>query len=186
MIKKLYDFRQVEIPAPLLQAEVTRQELDAELFRAAARFTDIVAVEGPIQNGDVVKRSFADPKAPGESCQVYANVGKDFDDMEARLPGVNVGEQVMIPYAGREVGATVLSVKRLQVPQLTDAYVVRLGIENVQDVPQLEEHLSASWRKASGSGNSAASWALFPRPFWRKRNLKTWKAIPGMRLCTNI
>ena len=141
MIKKLYDFRQVEIPAPLLQAEVTRQELDAELFRAAARFTDIVAVEGPIQNGDVVKLSFADPKAPGESCQVYANVGKDFDDMEARLPGVNVGEQVMIPDAGREVEATVLSVKRLQVPQLTDAHVARLGIENVQDVPQLEEHL---------------------------------------------
>jgi FKBP-type peptidyl-prolyl cis-trans isomerase (trigger factor) len=141
MIKKLYDFRQVEIPAPLLQAEVTRQELDAELFRAAARFTDIVAVEGPIQNGDVVKLSFADPKAAGESCQVYANVGKDFDDMEARLPGVNVGEQVMIPYAGREVEATVLSVKRLQVPQLTDAHVARLGIENVQDVPQLEEHL---------------------------------------------
>ena len=141
MIKKLYDFRQVEIPAPLLQAEVTRQELDAELFRAAARFTDIVAVEGPIQNGDVVKLSFANPKAPGESCQVYANVGKDFDDMEARLPGVNVGEQEMIPYAGREVEATVLSVKRLQVPQLTDAHVARLGIENVQDVPQLEEHL---------------------------------------------
>lgn len=141
MIKKLYDFRQVEIPAPLLQAEVTRQELDAELFRAAARFTDIVAVEGPIQNGDVVKLSFADPKAAGESCQVYANVGKDFDDMEARLPGVNVGEQVMIPYAGREVEATVLSVKRLQVPQLTDVHVAQLGIENVQDVPQLEEHL---------------------------------------------
>ena len=141
MIKTLYDFRQVQIPAPLLQAEVTRQELDAELFRAAARFTAIVSVEGPIENGDVVKLSFADPKAPGESRQVYANVGKDFDDMETRLPGLKAGQQVMIPYGGLEVEATVLSVKRMQVPQLTDAHAAQLGIENVQNGPQLEEYL---------------------------------------------
>ncbi len=141
MIKTIYDFRQVEIPAPLLQAEVTRQELDAELFRVATRFTAIVAVESPIENGDVVKLSFADPKAPGEMRQVYANVGKDFDDMEKCLPGLKAGQQVMIPYAGREVEATVLSVKRLQVPQLTDEQVAQLAIENVQNVPQLEEYL---------------------------------------------
>lgn len=140
MIKKLYDFRQMEIPAALLQAEVTRQELDAELRRAAAQFTEIVAVDGPVENGDVVKLTFADPKNPGESRQVYANVGKDFDDMEARLPGLRLGQQVMIPYAGREVEATVLEVKRLQVPALTDAHVVQLGIADVRDLSQLEDY----------------------------------------------
>ena len=141
MIKKLYDFRQTEIPAALLQAEVTREELDAELHRAAARFTEIVAVEGPVENGDVVKLSFADPKNPGEMRQVYANVGKDFDDMEARLPGLSVGGQVKIPYTGKEVEAQILAVKRLQVPALTDAHVAQLGIAQVADLTQFEEHL---------------------------------------------
>jgi FKBP-type peptidyl-prolyl cis-trans isomerase (trigger factor) len=141
MIKKLYDFRQTEIPAALLQAEVTREELDAELHRAAARFTEIVAVEGPVENGDVVKLSFADPKNPGELRQVYANVGKDFDDMEVRLPGLCVGGQVKIPYAGKEVEAQILAVKRLQVPALTDAHVAQLGIAQVADLAQFEEHL---------------------------------------------
>ena len=45
MIKKLYDFRQVEIPAALLQAEVTREELE-ELAQSARNngFTDIVII----------------------------------------------------------------------------------------------------------------------------------------------
>ena len=141
MIKKLYDFRQVEIPAALLQAEVTREELDAELHRAAARFTEIVAVDGPVENGDVVKLSFEDPKNPGEMRQVYANVGKDFDDMEVRLPGLCVGATVKIPYTGKEVEAQILAVKRLQVPALTDAHVAQLGIAQVADLAQFEEHL---------------------------------------------
>ena len=141
MIKKLYDFRQVEIPAALLQAEVTREELDGELYRAAARFTEIVAVDGPVENGDVVKLSFADPKEPQQQKQVYANVGKDFDDMEVCLPGLCVGATVKIPYCGKEVEAQILAVKRLQVPALTDAHVAQLGIAQVADLAQLEEHL---------------------------------------------
>lgn len=141
MIKKLYDFRQVEIPAALLQAEVTREELDGELFRAATRFTDIVAVGGPVENGDVVKLSFDDPKNPGQQKQVYANVGKDFDDMEARLPGLRAGDSVKIPYGGKEVEATVVAVKRLQVPALTDAHVAQLGIDQVENLAQLEDYL---------------------------------------------
>lgn len=141
MIKKLYDFRQVEIPAALLQAEVTREELDGELYRAAARFTEIVAVEGPVENGDVVKLSFTDPKNPDVQKQVYANVGKDFDDMEARLPGLRVGDAVQIPYGGKEVEATVQSVKRLQVPALTDTHVEKLVIAQVENLAQLEDYL---------------------------------------------
>lgn len=141
MIKKIYDFRQMAIPAPLLQAEVTRQELDAELNRAAARFTEIISVDGPIESGDVVKLSFADPRNPGQTQQIYANVGKDFDDLEKCLPGLLAGQQVVIPYAGKEVEATILSVKRLQVPPLTDDHAAQLGIENVHDLLQLEDHL---------------------------------------------
>jgi FKBP-type peptidyl-prolyl cis-trans isomerase (trigger factor) len=100
-----------------------------------------VAVEDPVENGDVVKLSFADPKNPGELRQVYANVGKDFDDMEVRLPGLCVGGQVKIPYAGKEVEAQILAVKRLQVPALTDAHVAQLGIAQVADLAQFEEHL---------------------------------------------
>ncbi len=141
MIKKLYDFRQTEIPAALLQAQVTREEMDEEVYRAAARFTDIVAVEGPIENGDVVKLAFNDPKNPGQQKQVYANVGKDFDDMETRLPGLRAGDSVKIPYGGREVEATILAVKRLQVPALTDAHVARLGIAQAENLAQFEEYL---------------------------------------------
>ena len=82
MIKKLYDFRQTAVPAPLLQAEVTREEMDAELALAAARFTDIVAVNGPVESGDVVALEYTDDKGLH---RIYANVGKGFEDVEAGI-----------------------------------------------------------------------------------------------------
>lgn len=141
MIKKLYDFRQVAVPAALLQAEVTREELDAELQQAAARFTAISAVQGPIEHGDVVTLEFADSRMPDGLRRIYANVGKGFSDEEALLPGLSVGTAVQFRYAGREVEARITSVKRLCVPALTDAHVQQLGIENVADIAALEDHL---------------------------------------------
>ncbi len=139
MIKKLYDFRQTAIADALLQAEVTRQELDEELRQAAARFTTIAAADGPIQNGDVVALEFADEKEGLR--RVYANVGKGFDDMEDLLPGLSAGDTVQIRYAGREVAAKIVSIKRPCVPAMTDDYARQLGIENVANLAQLEDYL---------------------------------------------
>lgn len=138
MIQKLYDFREVTIPTPLLQAEVTRQEMDGELALAAARFTAISAVDGPIANGDVVALEYTDEKGLH---RIYSNVGKGFDDVEILLPGLSVGDKVRFAYAGREVEATVVSVKRPCVPALTDDHVRQLGIENVADLAAFEDHL---------------------------------------------
>ncbi len=143
MIKKLYDFRQTAIADALLQAEVTREEMDAELRQVAARFTTIAAVDGPIQTGDVVALEFADDKVSGGVRRVYANVGKDFDDMEALLPGLCVGNAVQIQFAGREVDAQVVSVKRPCVPAMTDEHARQLSIENVANLAQLEDYLFA-------------------------------------------
>lgn len=143
MIKKLYDFRQVAIPEALLQAEVTREELAAELHQTAQRFTEIAAVNGPIQQGDVVALEFADDKQPAGLRRVYANVGKDFDDLEALLPGLQVGDTLCIRYAGKDVEAHIVSVKRPCVPELTDEQVRQLGIAGVETVAQLEDHLFA-------------------------------------------
>ena len=140
MIKKLYDFRQVSVPAPLMQAEVTRQDLDAELALAAARFTQIVAVFDPIENGDVVALEYADEKG---NHRLYANVGKDFDDVENLLPGLSAGDKLQIRYAGKDVEATVASVKRPTVPALTDDHVQQLGIEDVANIAQFEDYLFA-------------------------------------------
>ena len=109
MIKKLYDFRQTAIPAALLQAEVTGDELAAELHLAAARFTTIASVEAPIEKGDVVALEFVS----GEKVKrIYANVGKDFQDVESSLPGLRVGDSLQMPYAGKTVEAKIVSVKR--------------------------------------------------------------------------
>ena len=143
MIKKLYDFQQVAIPAALLQAEVTREEMDAELQSAAARFTAIVPAEGPTQQGDVVKLSFADDKAEGGLRQIFANVGKGFEDVEELLPGRCAGEQLQFAYAGKEVAATIVSIKRLQIPALTDELVAQLGIPQVSTLAQMEAHVFA-------------------------------------------
>ena len=140
MIKKLYDFRQVSVPAPLMQAEVTRQDLDAELALAAARFTQIVAVFDPIENGDVVALEYADEKG---NHRLYANVGKGFDDVENLLPGLSAGDKLQIRYAGKDVEATVASVKRPTVPALTDDHVQQLGIEDVANITQFEDYLFA-------------------------------------------
>lgn len=143
MIRRLYDFRQVPIPAALLQAEVTREELDGELHRMAARFTDIVATQGPVCAGDVVTLEFTDPTAENGIGRVWANVGRDFDDIEALLPGLRLGEEVPIAYAGRQVLARIVGIKRLQVPALTQAHVTQLGIDGVETVEALEDHLFA-------------------------------------------
>lgn len=140
MIKKLYDFRQVSVPAPLMQAEVTRQDLDAELALAAARFTQIVAVFDPIENGDVVALEYADEKG---NHRLYANVGKGFDDVENLLPGLSAGDKLQIRYAGKDVEATVASVKRPTVPALTDDHVQQLGVEDVANIAQFEDYLFA-------------------------------------------
>ena len=143
MIKKLYDFRQTQIPAALLQAEVTAEEMAEEKRQAAARFTTIEATADAVQSGDVVKLIFADEKAEGGQRVVFANVGRDFDDVEALLPGLHSGDTVKFAYAGKEVEATIASVKRLFVPELTDSYVAQLGIENVADLAAFEEHTFA-------------------------------------------
>lgn len=134
MIKKLYDFREVTLPAALLQAEVTRDEMDAELALVAAKFTAIVAVEGPVAAGDVVALEYTDDKGLH---RVYANVGKGFDDLEEKLPGLSVGSKVQL----RNAEATIVSVKRPTVPALTEEHVQQLGIEGVTTLAQLGDHL---------------------------------------------
>lgn len=138
MIKKLYDFRHVTVPSALLQAEVTREEMAGELALAAARFTQIVATSGPIEKGDVVTLEYADEKG---AHRIYANVGKDFSDVETLLPGLNAGDHVQMHYAGKTVDACVTAIKRLAVPSLTDEHVAQLGIENVATMADFEEHL---------------------------------------------
>ena len=140
MIKKLCDFRQVSIPDALLHAEVTVEEIADEVRQAASRFTTISAVEDAICNGDVVTLEFADSKTDSGVCRIYANVGKNFADLEEKLPGLRVSEAVEIPYAGGNVTAHVVCVKRLNVPALTDELVQQLGIENVDTVEAFEEH----------------------------------------------
>ncbi len=143
MIKNRYDFRQVEIPAALLQAEVTREEMDAENLAAAKRFTAIAAADGPVQTGDVVTLTFADDKAEGGIRTIYANVGKGFTDEEELVTGLCVGGTIHTRYAGREVTADIVCIKRLQVPALTDAHIAQLGIENVTDMAAFEDHVFA-------------------------------------------
>ena len=137
MIKKLYDFRQTAIPAALLQAEVTGEEMGAELHLAAARFTTIASVEGPVEQGDVVALEFVHGE---KTRRVYANVGKDFQDVESSLPGLSVGQSLQMQYAGKTVEARIISVKRPCVPALNDDYVQQLGIENVATVTEFEEY----------------------------------------------
>lgn len=141
MIKKLYDFRQTAVPAALLQAEVTGEEIRAELQQAAARFTAIEAVNGPVCSGEVVTLEFADSKAEGGLRRIYANVGKGFSDVEEQLPGLCVGDAVELRYAGRNVTARIVCVKRPTVPALTDEHVKQLGIENVANIAEFENHV---------------------------------------------
>lgn len=143
MIKKLYDFRQAQIPAALLQAEVTKEEMEAEFRSAAAKFTEIAPADGPIQKGDVVTLTFADEKAEGGVRTIYANVGKGFTDEEDLLPGLCVGDAIQTRYAGKEVTASIVCVKRLQAPMLTDDHVKQMGIENVTDLAAFDEHVFA-------------------------------------------
>ena len=143
MIKKLYDFRQVNLPDALLQAEVTQEEMAQELHMNAARFTEIVAVEGPVQTGDVVTLEFADAKAEGGMRRIYANVGKGFNDEEELVPGRCLGDRVAVRYAGQDVEAAICAIKRPVVPVMTDALAQQLGFDGVSDLATLDDHIFA-------------------------------------------
>lgn len=141
IIKKLYDFKEVTIPEPLLYAEVTKEEITAEILQTAARFTTIAAIDQPIQNGDVVVLELPDSKMPTGIRRIYENVGKGFSDLEGKLLGLGLGDAVQTVYAGREVVAKICSVKRLIIPTMTDDQIVQLGIEGVTKLPEFEEYV---------------------------------------------
>lgn len=141
IIKKLYDFREVDIPDALLHAEVTREEINEELQQVAAQFTTIIAVNDSIRNGDVVALEFPDMKLPEGVRRIYVNVGKGFSDFEEGLLGHQIGDSVQILYAGKKVDAKICVVKRLCIPVLTQEHVAQFGIEEITTVSEYENHV---------------------------------------------
>lgn len=138
MINKLYDFKSVTIPEALLKATVTHEEIMDELRQTAERFTTIAPASDGISNGDIVVLEIPDEQSPDGVQQVYVNMGKGFFDSEEALLGLCAGTQAEIIYEGKKVCAVILGVKRKNIPELTDGYICRLGINGVSTVAAYE------------------------------------------------
>ena len=131
MINKLYDFRDVAIPDALLNASVSREEIDGELRLTAQRFTTIAPAFDGICNGDIVVLEIPDEQDPDGVQQVFVNMGRGFFDSEEALLGLCAGAQTEVFYENQTVPAAILAVKRKYIPELTNESVCQLEIQDL-------------------------------------------------------
>lgn len=139
-LQKLYDFREVELPEALFALTWDPGTVEAEVQAVRERFLTIVPAE-TAQPGD-----FATFKLPAQGelkeKTVQVNIGKHFYDatFEDSLVGLSVGAEVTMPVAreGSRRGVLV-SLKRRELAELSDALIERMELEEVHTIADYRE-----------------------------------------------
>ncbi|MCI9337164.1 MAG: hypothetical protein HFH93_06440 [Lachnospiraceae bacterium] len=139
-LKKLYDFRELELPEQLFRLSWDPEAVEQALEDVRKRFVTIEETAGPVETGDFAVLEL--PESEGlEACRVQINVGKGFYDpaFEETLPGLMPGVAVTMPRRdGGRIG-TLTQIKRRILPQLTDVLIARMGIEGVDTMDGYRE-----------------------------------------------
>ncbi len=141
-----FDFREAEVPEKLLSLQVKQSEIDRMMVDVAMQYLTIAPVQGGICKGDIVRISWPDPAAENGKAEVQISVGRNFLDAETeqQLLGHKAGETAEMPVKGVMRQVTVLSVKRRNIPPLTDDMVAKLEIPDVKTVEEYAASLKAN------------------------------------------
>lgn len=139
-LRKLYDFRELELPEQLFRLSWDPKEVEQALEDIRGRFVIIEETTEPVEAGDFAVLEL--PEADGlEAGRVQINVGKGFYDaaFEESLQGLTVGAAVTMPRRGGGRTGSLVQVKRRVLPPLTDALVARMGIDGVDTMDGYRE-----------------------------------------------
>ncbi len=145
-IKKLYDYRQVELPETVY-IEGVKRRMDREISTLCKKFKRIEEV-GSIEKGDVVTLSLKSEKPRFNREKLKLNVGSGlFDaDFEAQLIGLKVGETEVLKSGEEVVEVKVLESRRSIYPKLTDEIVAEGMMReeyNEPDIKTVEQYMPA-------------------------------------------
>lgn len=140
-LKKLYDFRELNLPEQLFQLSWSEEEVEKALEDVRVRFLTIEETAGPVQAGDFVAIDL--PTTDREDARrVQINVGKRFYDtaFEDTLIGLVPGAPVSMPDRDHGRAGTLVQIKRRLLPELTDALIARMEIEGVDTMDAYREY----------------------------------------------
>ena len=117
-----FDFRNANVPEKMLVIKIDQAVINKGLSGAAERFLTIEPAGDGIRSGDIVRVSYPDEAAEGGVREEQFSVGRHFFDpaLEDALPGMTQGQTAELAVKGQVRAVTVLSVKRRNIPALTD------------------------------------------------------------------
>lgn len=143
MLLREFDFWEANVPAKMLVIKIEQAVIDKGLADAAERFLTIEPAEDAIRAGDIVRVSYPDGVAEGGVREAQFSVGRHFFDpaLEDALLGMTRGQTADLAVRGQDKPVTILSVKRRNIPTLTDGAVASIGIEGVETIEGYRQHL---------------------------------------------
>ena len=138
-----FDFRNANVPEKMLVIKIDQAVINKGLSGAAERFLTIEPAGDGIRSGDIVRVSYPDEAAEGGVREEQFSVGRHFFDpaLEDAHPGMTQGQTAELAVKGQVRAVTVLSVKRRNIPALTDEAVTSIGIEGVETIADYRQHL---------------------------------------------
>ena len=138
-----FDFREAGVPEKMLVIKIEQAAIGKGLSDAAERFLTIEPAGDGIRAGDIVRVSYPDEAAEGGVREEQFSVGRHFFDpgLEDALLGMTRGQTAELAVKGRKRPVTILSVKRRNIPALTDEAVAGIGIEGVDTIADYRQHL---------------------------------------------
>lgn len=138
-----FDFREANVPEKMLVIKIEQAVIDKGLAGAAERFLTIEPAGDGIRAGDIVRISYPDETAEDGTRQAQFSVGRHFFDpaLEDALLGMTRGQTAELSVKGQKKPVTILSVKRRNIPVLTDEAVASIGVEDVDTVEKYRQYL---------------------------------------------
>jgi trigger factor len=201
---QLGDYKELEVPKR--DAEVTDEEIDAEVERIRERSAKLDTVERPAEKGDFVVMDFAgaidgEPFAGGEGRDQMIELGSGrlVPGFEEQLEGASAGDdrEVRISFpddymaeelAGREAvfAVTVKEVKAKELPALDDDLAAEAGFDTLDELrddirERLQEvqqaRIDAEFREAALDAAVANATVEIPDPLVEARARELWEQM---------
>lgn len=138
-----FDFRKANIPAKMLVIKLQQTVIDKGLSDAAERFLTIEPADDGIRPGDIVRISYPDASAESGTREAQFSVGRAFFDpqLENALLGMTCGQSAELMVKGQVKPVAIHSVKRRNIPPLTDKAVASIGIPGVETIAAYRQRL---------------------------------------------
>lgn len=163
-LRRLFDFRDLEIPKQLLELSFSQKEVEQALEGLRERFLTIGEASGSVEKGDlVVIALLADEENEGKKVQL--NVGKHFYDdvFEEDLVGLELGAAVTMPPQDGARAGILVQIKRRVYPPLSDELACRMNIEGVETVESYRKMVEKKLLTRDKEKKTEAIWNMVLR-----------------------